>query len=131
MARYKSIDTNPRLLAVDLAAQLVPGTFEHAVQHLMTQELDLSLFDGRFRNDVTGATAYPPAMLLAVVLCAYARGIVSSRAIARACEEQSPSSPSAGTRGRTSPRSPTSSVPRIARSPPCSRRCWPCATGKD
>ena len=88
MARYKCIDTNPRLLAVDLAAQLLPGTFEHAVHHLVTHELDLSRFDARFRNDVTGATAYPPAMLLAVVLCAYARGIVSSRAIARACEEQ-------------------------------------------
>ncbi len=88
MARYKCIDTNPRLLAVDLAAQLLPGTFEHAVHHLVTHALDLSRFDARFRNDVTGATAYPPAMLLAVVLCAYARGIVSSRAIARACEEQ-------------------------------------------
>ena len=76
------------MLAVDLAAQLVPGTFEHAVHHLVTYELDLSQFDARFRNDVTDATAYPPAMLLAVVLCAYARGIVSSRAIARACEEQ-------------------------------------------
>ena len=88
MARYKPIDTNPRFLAVDLAAQLVPGTFEHAVHYLVMHELDLSRFDARFRNDVTGATAYPPAMLLAVVLCAYARGIVSSRAIARACEEQ-------------------------------------------
>jgi len=30
MARYKYIDTNPRFLAVDLAKQLLPGTFEHA-----------------------------------------------------------------------------------------------------
>ena len=88
MARYKHIDTNPRFLAVDLAAQLRPGTFEHAVHHLVTRELDLTAFDARFRNDVAGATAYPPAMLLSVVLCAYAQGIVSSRAIARACEEQ-------------------------------------------
>ena len=58
------------------------------MHHLVTHERDLSRFDARFRNDGTGATAYPPAMLLAVVLCAYARGIVSSRAIARACEEQ-------------------------------------------
>ncbi len=49
--------------------------------------IDLSSFDARFRNDSTGAPAYPPAVLLKVVLCAYARGIVSSRAIARLCED--------------------------------------------
>ena len=38
-------------------------------------------------NDDTGATAYPPAMLLKVVLFAYSRGIVSSRGIERACRE--------------------------------------------
>ena len=27
MARYKYIDTSPRLLAVDLQRQLLPGTF--------------------------------------------------------------------------------------------------------
>ena len=30
MARYTHIDTNPRFLPVDLARQLLPGTFEHA-----------------------------------------------------------------------------------------------------
>jgi transposase len=87
MARYKYIDTNPRFLPVDLARQLLPGTFEHALHHLLTRTLDLSHFDARFRNDATGAPAYPPATLLQVVLFAYSRGIVSSRAIARACEE--------------------------------------------
>lgn len=76
----QDIDTNPRFLVVDLVAQLRPGTFEHAVHHLVTHELDLAAFDVRFRNDAAGATAYPPAMLLSVVLCAYAQGIVSSRA---------------------------------------------------
>ena len=87
MARYKYIDTNPRFLPVDLARQLLPGTFEHALHHLVTRTIDLSHFDARFRNDATGAPAYPPATLLQVVLFAYARGMVSSRAIARACEE--------------------------------------------
>ena len=41
----------------------------------------------RYKNDATGAPAYPPKTLLQVVLFAYSRGIVSSRAIARACEE--------------------------------------------
>jgi transposase len=87
MARYKYIDTNPKFLAVDLAGQLLPGTFEHALHHLLEHEIDLSRFDARFRNDDTGAPAYPPAVLLKVVLFAYSRGIISSRAIARACTE--------------------------------------------
>jgi len=87
VARYQPIDTNPRLLPVNLAAQLLPGSFEHAVNHLLESVLDLSHFDARFTNDATGAPAYPPAVLLKVVLCAYARGIVSSRAIARLCED--------------------------------------------
>ena len=87
MARYKYIDTHPRFLAVDLARQLLPGTFEHALNHLLDHAIDLSSFDARFRNDTTGAPAYPPATLLKVVLFAYAQGIVSSRGIERACEE--------------------------------------------
>lgn len=87
MARYKVIDTSPRFLAVDLEKQLLPGTFEHAIHYLIDREFDLSGFDGRYRNDATGASAYPPGMLLKVVLFAYSQGIVSSRAIERACRE--------------------------------------------
>lgn len=88
MARYKHIDTNPRLLPVDLAKQLLPGTFEFALNHLLDEEIDLSGFDRRYRNDGTGATAYPPALLLKIILFAYSQGIISSRTIERACREQ-------------------------------------------
>jgi transposase len=88
MARYKHIDTSPRFIAVDLERQLLPGTFEHALNHLVDHQLDLSRFDTRYKNDLTGASAYPPALLLKVVLFAYSRGIVSSREIERACREQ-------------------------------------------
>ena len=87
MARYKHIDTSPRFLAVDLQRQLLPGTLEYALNHLLDHEIDLSGFDTRFCNDETGAAAYPPAMLLKVILFAYSQGIVSSRAIERACRE--------------------------------------------
>jgi transposase len=87
MARYQFIDTQPKFLPVDLAAQLLPGTFEHALHHLLEHAIDLTPFDARYQNDTTGAPAFPPGMLLRVVLFAYSRGIVSSRAIARACEE--------------------------------------------
>ena len=36
MARYKYIDTEPRLLDVDLSRQLLPGTFEHECQEHVT-----------------------------------------------------------------------------------------------
>ena len=88
MARYKVIDTSPRFLAVDLSRQLLPGTFEHALNELLDYDIDLSELDSRYCNDETGATAYPPAMLLKVILFAYSQGIVSSRAIERACREQ-------------------------------------------
>jgi hypothetical protein len=84
MAKYKHIDTQPRLIAVDLCRPLLPGTFEYAVNHLLDHEIDLSHFDARFRNDATGAPAYPPAVLLKVVLFAYSQGIVGSRGIERA-----------------------------------------------
>ena len=58
MARYKPIDTSPRFIAVDLQRQLLPSTFEHALNHLIDNELDLSGFDARDQNDLTGASAY-------------------------------------------------------------------------
>lgn len=86
MARYKVIDMSPRLLPVDLEAQLVPGSFAHALHHLVDQ-LDLSAFEARYRNDETGATAYAPCVLLKAVLLAYSQGQVSSRCIERACRD--------------------------------------------
>ena len=39
MARYKHIDTGPRLLAVDLERQLLAGSFAHAVHDLLDHDL--------------------------------------------------------------------------------------------
>ena len=86
MAKYRDIDMSARLLPVSLEAQIVPGSFAHAVYHLVG-ELDLSAFDAHYRNDDTGAPAHSPAMLLRAVLLAYSQGMVSSRAIERACRD--------------------------------------------
>jgi len=72
MARYKPIDTSPRFLAVDLHKQLLPGSLAYAVNHLLDHDFDLSGFDAHYCNDAAGACAYPPGMLLKVILCAYA-----------------------------------------------------------
>jgi transposase len=87
MARYKHIDTSPRFIAVDLQKQLLPGTIEHALNYLLDHQIDMTGLDARFCNDATGAAAYPPAMLLKIILFAYSQGIISSRNIERACRE--------------------------------------------
>ncbi|MGH8676066.1 MAG: transposase, partial [Burkholderiales bacterium] len=87
MARYKIVDRSPRLLPVVLDAQLMAGSFEYALDYLIDTEIDLSGIAKRYRNDETGAPAYDPAVLLKIVLLAYSRGIVSSRAIERLCRE--------------------------------------------
>jgi len=51
------------------------------------EEMDLALFYGAYRADGHGRAAYEPAMMVALLLYAYARGIRSSRVIERACEE--------------------------------------------
>ncbi len=50
-------------------------------------EMDLSQFYGRYREDGWGRPAYEPAMMVALLLYAYARGERSSRVIERACVE--------------------------------------------
>jgi len=53
------------------------------------EELDLSAFYAAYRQDVNGRRAHDPAMTVALLLYAYARGQRSSRVIERACVETS------------------------------------------
>ena len=87
MARYKLVDRSPRFLPIVLEAQLIPGSCEHALDVLIDTEVDLSRIAKRYVNDETGAPAYDPAVMLKIVLLAYSRGIVTSRAIERLCRE--------------------------------------------
>lgn len=86
MPRYKPADMSSRFLAVDLYQQILPGSFEFALSHLIDR-LDLSAFDARVRNEAVGAPAYSPAVLLKIVLLAYSKGIVHSRDIESACNQ--------------------------------------------
>ncbi len=51
------------------------------------EEMDLSAFYAAYRPDGHGRAAHDPAMMVALLLYAYARGRRSSRAIERACVE--------------------------------------------
>jgi transposase len=85
MPRFKTPDHGLKLIPVDFEQQVLPGTFEFALCHLVDHELDFSALRSRFRNDAGGAPAFDPAVLLKVVLLGYSRGLMSSRAIAAAC----------------------------------------------
>jgi transposase len=70
-----------------LSEQLVPGTFEHTLNKLIDKKLDLSIFDNKYNNDETGAAAIQPGILLKIILYCYSLGIISSRKIAKMCED--------------------------------------------
>ncbi len=88
MARYKDYSyEQTKMIPLCLPEQIRPGSFEYALNYIVGNELDLSIFEKRYKNDETGAPAFDPAILLKIVLYAYSRGISTSREIARACEE--------------------------------------------
>ncbi len=73
------------LISISPHDQIQAGTFEHAIQHLIDGKLDLSLFDSRYNNSGTGRKAYPPSVLLKIILLAYSMGATSSRAMEKLC----------------------------------------------
>jgi len=70
MARFKVVDYSSRFLPVDLSRQLLPGTFEYALHHLLDHEIDLSEIESGYCNDAVGASASAPRILLKIVLLA-------------------------------------------------------------
>ena len=58
MARYKTYDTNQdKLIPVSFADQIVPGSFEYALNEIVESHLDLTPFEARYRSDDTGRLA--------------------------------------------------------------------------
>ena len=86
MARYKPYDLNQaKMIPLSYADQIVEGSFEHALNDIVEEHLDLTVFEKRYANDETGRPAYDPKVLLKVVLYGYYKGIISSRMLAEAC----------------------------------------------
>ena len=86
MARYKTSDYTQSFLSlpINLLDQLVAGTLEHAIHHIIEEKLDLKLFDKRYKNDNAGRKAIDPRILLKIGVVGYSRGLLSSRSIERA-----------------------------------------------
>jgi transposase len=86
MARYKYFDRSQGFfLTINLDEQLIPGSFEFTLNYLIDR-LDLTAFDAAFRNDLKGAPAYPPDIMLKIIFYCYSRGIITSRPIEYTCK---------------------------------------------
>ncbi len=83
------IDTNINqtvFLDINFLEQLGTDNFDFYLYTLLNTDHILDEFVASYENDSVGRKAYPPALLLRVIICAYYRGITSSRVIARLCE---------------------------------------------
>jgi transposase len=88
MAKYRPYDLNQaKMIPLSYADQIVEGSFEHALNEIVEQHLDLASFDKRYCNDETGRPAYDPRILLKVVLYGYYKGSISSRMLAEPADE--------------------------------------------
>jgi hypothetical protein len=80
MSRYRENERKQSIMVpIQFDQQIQPGTFEHAVDYLVDNEIDLSEFEAVYQNDETGAPGIHPGTLLKIVLFAYSRGIIGSR----------------------------------------------------
>jgi hypothetical protein len=65
MAKYKPYNFDQLvMIPISLEDQLEPGTLEYTINEMVEKHIDLSVFEGRYQNDDTGATAINPKVLL-------------------------------------------------------------------
>jgi transposase len=86
MARYKERSQDNIMVPINLAQQLLPGTFEFTLNEIVDHQLNLAVFDRFYNNDEAGPKAYSPQAMLKIILYAYSKGLLSSRRIEAACK---------------------------------------------
>jgi transposase len=85
---FRPWDIEQRWLLPPSVHELVPpGHVAHFVRETVREELDLSAILLTYTEE-RGYPPYHPAMMVALLLYAYSRGVYSSRRIAQACEER-------------------------------------------
>jgi hypothetical protein len=86
MARYQPDDyAQTKLLPGHVDRPSLPGTFEYTRNDRSDEQIALSVFAARSKNDEGGAPAYAPARLLQLMLCASSTGIMQRRQIEQLC----------------------------------------------
>jgi len=84
MAKYRTSDVEAGqglFLTVNLQKQLLPDSFEYMLNEIIGTKIDLGIFDKKYKNDITGASAVPPSVLLKLIIYGYHNGCISSRKI--------------------------------------------------
>lgn len=86
---YRAWDVDQTWLLPPSIHDFVPaGHPAHLIRDLVRTELDLSAIMAPYERELRGFPPYHPAMMVALLLYSYSRGLYSSRAMARACEER-------------------------------------------
>jgi len=84
MPKFRTTDAEAGqgvFLSVNLQEQLLPDSFEYMLNEILGTKIDLSEFDKKYKNDLTGASAVPPSALLKLIFYGYYKGNKSSRKI--------------------------------------------------
>jgi len=85
---FRPWDVDQGKLFPPAAKDLVPsGHLAHFIRDLVRKELDLAEIYAHY-DELRGYPPYHPAMMTALLLYGYSRGIYSSRRIEQACEER-------------------------------------------
>jgi transposase len=85
---FRAWDVEQRWLLPPSVDDLVPaGHLAHFVRETVRQDLDLSAILETY-DEARGYPPYHPAMMVALLLYAYSRGVYASRRIAQGCEER-------------------------------------------
>ena len=86
---YRAWDVDQEWLLPPSIHDFVPRDHPaHLIREIVRGELDLSAILAEYERELRGFPPYHPAMMVALLLYAYSRGVYSSRQIARACEER-------------------------------------------
>jgi transposase len=85
---FRPWDVDQRWLLPPSVHELVPaGHLAHFVRDTVREQLDLSAILGSYVEE-RGYPPYHPAMMVALLLYGYSRGVYSSRRLAQGCEER-------------------------------------------
>jgi transposase len=86
---YRAWDVDQAWLLPPSVHDFVPaGHPAHLLRELVRSELELSAMVAAYERELRGFAPYHPALMVALLLYAYSRGVYSSRVIARGCEER-------------------------------------------
>ncbi|MBK8575646.1 MAG: transposase [Elusimicrobia bacterium] len=87
MPRYKEANyAQGQFVSISSEHQIASRQFQHALCYVIDHKINMSAFDALRKNDDVGARLRS-AGHVKIVLAAYARGMISSRDIAFACEQ--------------------------------------------